>query len=423
MFARASNSIYWPNMRTDLVRHRAECKSCVINAPSNPASPPLPYTHPSYPFQAICSDFFNVNGVNYLAICDRYSGWLSVFSLAKDDSKHVISVLRSYFARWGIPTNFTTDAASVYVSREMESFLARYGVHHRVSSSYYPTGNKRSEVAVKSAKRMIMENLTPSGSLDSDKFARALLIHRNQTDPVSGLSPAQVIFGRQLRDHLPLQPEKFQPRAEWRLEADQREKAFSKRHVLKHEQLSATSKTLPTLQVGDCVAIQDKSNTGKAGKWTKTGVVTDSLGFQSYEVKVDGSNYLQTRNRCHLRKIIPFINEQMTEDSKVSMPTPLPTTPPASEQPSPAPPVAVSPANQPPSYSPSIPTPPTVPQTANQTPIPILKLARTDKKSDRWMVCKDHKPPSVIPDTMSTVQALSVTYPVSGSEGEGFTRT
>ena len=312
MFARASNSIYWPNMRADLVRHRAECKSCVVNAPSNPASPPLPYTHPSYPFQAVCSDFFTVNGIHYLAICDRYSGWLSIFSLAKDNSKHVISVLRNYFARWGIPTNFTTDAAPVYVSREMEEFLARYGVSHRVSSSYYPVGNKRSEVAVKSAKRMIMENLTPSGSLDTDKFTRALLIHRNQTDPVSGLSPAQVIFGRQLRDHLPLQPEKFQPRAEWRLEADQRERAFSKRHLLKHEQLSSTSKTLPNLKVGDCVAIQDKSNTGKAGKWTKTGVVTDSLGFQSYEIKVDGSNHLQTRNRCHLRKIIPYINEQMT---------------------------------------------------------------------------------------------------------------
>ena len=91
----------------------------------------------------------------------------------------------------------------------------------------------------------------------------------------------------------------------------------------------------------------------------------------------------------------------MTEDSKVSMPTPLPTTPATPEQPSPGSPVAVSPASPPPSYSQSIPTPPTASQTANQTPIPILKLARTDKNSDRWMVCKDLKPPSVIPDTLA----------------------
>ena len=127
MYARASNSLFWPNMRADLVRHRAECSSCVMNAPSNPSSPPLPYQHPAYPFHSVCSDFFTVNGVNYIAIVDRYSGWLSLFSLAKDDSKHIINVFRTYFSRWGIPVSITTDGASVYVSQEMENFLARYG--------------------------------------------------------------------------------------------------------------------------------------------------------------------------------------------------------------------------------------------------------------------------------------------------------
>ena len=121
----------------------------------------------------------------------------------------------------------------------------------RVSSAYYPRGNKRSEVAVKSAKRLILDNLGINGSLNTDGLAKALLMHRNQTDPVSGLSPAEVIFGRQLRDHLPFKPEKFQPRAEWRMEADQREKTFMRRHLLKHDQLSSTSKPLSPIMIGD----------------------------------------------------------------------------------------------------------------------------------------------------------------------------
>ena len=157
-----------------------------------------------------------------------------------------MSILREYFCRWGIPVNFATDGASVFVSQEMEMFLTKYGVSHRVSSYYYPRSNKCTKVAVKSG-----------GSLTTDSIARALLIHHNQTDPVSSLSPAEVIFGRRLRDHLPLQPQKFQPRAEWRLEADQREKAYAKRHILKHEQLTAGSKVLPPLYTGDSVAIQD----------------------------------------------------------------------------------------------------------------------------------------------------------------------
>ena len=143
-------------MKADLSLQRAECTSCVNNAPSNPSSPPEPYIHPLYPFHSICIDFFTVNDVNYLALVDRYSGWLSLFSLPKDGSKNVIKTLHDYFSTWGIPVNLTTDGASVYVSEEMEQFLLSYGVSHRVSSAYYPRGNKLSEVAVKSAKRLIL---------------------------------------------------------------------------------------------------------------------------------------------------------------------------------------------------------------------------------------------------------------------------
>ena len=40
---------------------------------------------------------------------------------------------------------------------------------------------------------------------------------------------------------------------------------------------------------------------------------------------------------------------------------------------------------------------------------------------EKWIVRSDWKPPTVVPNTMTTVQAIIVTYPVSGSEGEGFT--
>ena len=285
-----------------------------------------------------------------------------------------------------------------------------------------------------------MDNLGPSGSLDTDKFARAILMHRNQTDPTSGLSPAQVIFGRQLRDHLPLQPEKFQPRAEWRMEADQREKTYMKRHILKHEQLSTTAKNLPGFDIGDTVAIQDKSDPGKAGKWTKTGTVTDSLGFQSYEIKVDGSNHLTTRNRAHLRKILPFINEQMEADRHPPPSLePIQTRARTQACPTHANPVVQQPDRPVPPHplraqtEPAVPTAPAVYPTSAQptthlpTPTPVHnvqpRLRTRLPVKEKWIVRSDWKPPTVVPNTMTTVQAIIVTYPVSGSEGEGFTNT
>ena len=44
-------------------------------------------------------DFFQVEAT-YLAIADRYSNWLSIFRLPKDDSANIITTLHQYFTRW-----------------------------------------------------------------------------------------------------------------------------------------------------------------------------------------------------------------------------------------------------------------------------------------------------------------------------------
>ena len=72
-------------------------------------------------------DFFQVGGRNYLAMVDRYCGWLSVLQLDRDDSAHVISALREYFSRWGIAKELTSDGASVFTSAEIKSFFHRWG--------------------------------------------------------------------------------------------------------------------------------------------------------------------------------------------------------------------------------------------------------------------------------------------------------
>ena len=74
----------------------------------------------------------------------------------------------------------------------------------RLSSAYYPQSNGRAEAAVKSLKRLLMENTGPKGTINTDKIAKALLQHRNT--PLRGVnkSPAQLVLGHDLRDSLPL---------------------------------------------------------------------------------------------------------------------------------------------------------------------------------------------------------------------------
>ena len=112
-----------------------------------------------------------------------------------------------------------------------EKFFRDWGVSHRITSSYFPHSNTRAEIGVKSAKRMLRENLGPNGSLKTDQFLRALMVHRNTPDRDTGVSPAQVIFGRATKNFFPIKPGNFKPRSEWRINSQQREIALARRHT------------------------------------------------------------------------------------------------------------------------------------------------------------------------------------------------
>ena len=55
-------------------------------------------------------------------------------------------------------------------------------------------------------KQLLRDNIDPKGKLNTDAVTRAILQIRNTPESDSGLSPAQILLGRTLRDTLPLQP-------------------------------------------------------------------------------------------------------------------------------------------------------------------------------------------------------------------------
>ena len=418
MFERASTSLYWPNLRADMINFRASCNTCTKYAPSNPALPPTEPEHPTYPFQSICADFFHVSPNNYLAVVDRYSNWLSIFLLPKDDSAEIVKVLRNYLSIFGIPCTLTSDGASVFTSKLMEDFCDRWGIVHRVATAYNPRANKRAEVGVKSAKRLIRGNLTQTGTLHTDRLARALLAHRNTPCPVTGLSPAQIVFGRVLRDFLPLQPGKFQPRPEWRQAAEAREAAYAKRHIRKGEQLSRGSKLLPPLLTGDHVAVQNQTGQNPR-QWLQTGVVIETGPHNSYFVSIDGSRTVTKRNRQFLRKIVPF--QQPAKPTTLPAPATRPNH--LMKTPLPNPALDVTPALQPqavdsadqdhpvPADDPPQPSVPSQDTSADATapkPRPQLPL----HLRERWIVAK---PSSNTQDPTTLTSDLAAVSPVQYS--------
>ena len=188
------------------------------------------------------------------------------------------------------------------ISSEVRKFFSKWGVRHRVSSAYFPHSNNRAETAVKTCKRLLMENMDDQGELDTDTFGRAMLEYRNTPNPDTRLSPAQVVFGRNVRDFIPVLPYKYEPRQEWSLLQEDRERAFARKLHHDGTRLAIGTKKLPPLSVGDKVLVQNQ--TGRApNKWDKSGVILECKPHDQVNVRMDGSRRVSLRNRRFVRKI------------------------------------------------------------------------------------------------------------------------
>ena len=96
MISRAEASVFWPGITLDIHRIREKCFQCNKNAPSQPSLPPVPPVVPEYPFQSLCSDYFTLQGTNYLVTIDRYSNWPSIQRAGhgQADSKNLIAEIK-----------------------------------------------------------------------------------------------------------------------------------------------------------------------------------------------------------------------------------------------------------------------------------------------------------------------------------------
>lgn len=304
MLKRAETTLYWPGINQSITQHRETCQTCTIIAPSQPKEPIVLTPSPEWPFQQIAMDLFVVSNHTYLACADRLSGWLLLYYLkpGQATSAMLISICRSIFTTYGAPEELSSDGGTIFTSVPFQEFLATWGVQHRLSSAEYAQSNGRAELAVKSCKRIVYDNMNPDGSIDNDKICRAILQHRNTPLPDIGASPAQLLLHRQLRDFIPSQPSLLKPHKTWIDAAKQREAAVAQRNLKLKERYNATAHSLNDLRIGDKVALQNKHK-----RWVNTGRVVEALPHRQYKVRMDGSGRITLRNRRFLRKVHPSI--------------------------------------------------------------------------------------------------------------------
>ena len=177
-----------------------------------------------------------------------------------------------------------------------------------------------------------MDNIEANGSLNNDKLLRALLQVRNTPDPDCNISPAEILFGRPIRDAFSFinrKPKYDNPniRSVWKETWASKERALKARFSRSQEDLNMHTRALTPLSVGDKVFIQNQHGP-HPNKWDRTGLVVEVGNFDQYRIKVDGSGRLTLRNRRFLRKYTPASTiiesgrSHLTNTSNLDLPVP-----------------------------------------------------------------------------------------------------
>ena len=202
MKALARSYIWWPGMDKEIESCVKKCTECQSSRKDPPATPGQPWPEADKPWTRVHIDYAGpFEGRMFLLIIDAYSRWLDIFVTNTSTSAATIELLRRSFASLGLPEVVVSDNATAFTSAEFSNFLRRNGIKHILTPPYHPASNGLVERSVQTFKEGLKR--LKEGSLNT-RLMRFLFKYRITPHSGTGVSPAELMYGRKLRSQLDL---------------------------------------------------------------------------------------------------------------------------------------------------------------------------------------------------------------------------
>ena len=285
--------VWWPGMDTEIEHLVATCTPCQMQQSKPPVAPLNPWSWPTRPWTRLHLDF--AGPVQGKILIDSHSKWIEVMITTGSTSAIVTQALRTWFAQFGLPEMVVMNNSPGFASEEFEVFLQNNGIKHILSAPYHPSSNGLAERAVQTVKRGLKKNT--EGSLTT-RLARILFAYRTTPQSTTGVSPAQLLLGRQPRTRLAL----LRPNIASHVEDKQSQQKNT------HDKKARAR----NFNIGDSVLVR---NIGSGQKWV-IGMVIQITGPVSYMVRLND----YTIHRCHQDQLRIFRRSMDTDVSLADVP-------------------------------------------------------------------------------------------------------
>ena len=156
MQLRALETVYWPGINKDILKHYQSCKTCIKYSKSQGSEPLQFHPTPEVPWCTVATDLFKTKNSNYLLIVDYYSRFPVLCKLGNTMSRVLVQEMKAVFAKLGVQNFIVSDGGLQYTSTEFRDFTKHWQIEHRISSPRNPQSNGMAEHCVQTMKALLI---------------------------------------------------------------------------------------------------------------------------------------------------------------------------------------------------------------------------------------------------------------------------
>ncbi|GKE70478.1 reverse transcriptase domain-containing protein [Tanacetum coccineum] len=140
-----------------------------------------------------------------LVVVDYLSKWVEAKALPTNDSRVVVKILKSLFARFGTSYVIISERGTHFCNDQFAKVMLKYGVTHRLATVYHPQMSGQVEVSNRGLKRILERTVGENRASWSDKLNDALWAFRTAFKTPIGCTPYKLVYKKAC--HLPIELE------------------------------------------------------------------------------------------------------------------------------------------------------------------------------------------------------------------------